>query len=125
MADGTALCGIAKPSGRLLQGRGESDFRPLGAGEVDARENADWRRSLLMHSADPGGCVFDECLAGGGGVDTADETVDEVEIQDGVVGAEAEGGVGHGGGNVGRVSGSRLCGDGLTEDGSSGGEEEK
>ena len=125
MADRTALCGITQPSRRLLEGRGGSDFRPLRAGEVDARENADWRRSLLMHSTDPGGYVVDECLAGGGGVDAADETVNEVEIQDGVVGAKAEGGVGHGGGDVGRVSGSRLCGGGLAEDGSGGGEEEK
>jgi hypothetical protein len=72
-----------------------------------------------VHGVDPGGSVVDECLAGGGGVNAADETVGEIEIQDGVVGAETERGIGHGGGDVG------LCGGRLAEDGSGGGEEEK
>ena len=78
-----------------------------------------------MDGIDPPSGITDKCLSGGGGIDATDGAAVEIEIKDGVVGAEAERGIGDRGGDIGSVAWGGRCGGGLGEDGDDGGEKEE
>lgn len=70
---------------------GCAQFGLARVGEVDAREDGQRGWSLLVHRVDPAGDVVDPLLSFWGRGEGADDAVDEVEVEHGVVRAKVEG----------------------------------
>lgn len=83
--------------------------------EVDPREDAERGRGLGVDSGDEGRGAVDPGGAGWGGGEGRDEGVDQVEVEDGIVGAEGEEGGGVDGGWDGSAVAWGWGGGGLGE----------